>query len=104
MGLIVVANNVVESRFAHVALHVGQMVKSFVTFGCRWRFAFWKCHRDFGRHEACVFHDAFCLAGMYTLAVNLERGACGVEIFVSDFTFVAAIDCVGVFCLEIVQV
>ena len=36
--------------------------------------------------------------------MDFERGACGIEVFVRDFAFVAAIDGVSVFRFEIIQV
>ena len=41
---------------------------------------------------------------MHAFAVDFERGACGVEVFVGDVAFVAAVNGVGVFCLEIAEV
>ena len=102
--LVVVADDVAECRFGHVALHVGQVVEPFAAFGGGGCFVFGERHRNFDGHEACVFHDALGFAGMHALAVNLEGGTCGVEVFVSDVAFVSAVDGVGVFSREIAQV
>ena len=102
--LVVVADDVAEGRFGNVALDVGQVVEPFAAFGGGGGFVCGERHRDFGGHEACVFHDAFRFAGMYALAVDFERGAGGIEVLVGDVAFVAAVNGVGVFCLEIAEV
>ena len=103
-NLVVVADDVAERCFCDVALHVCQVVEPFVALGGGGGFVCGERHRDFGGYEACVFHDAFRFAGMHAFTVDFERGACGVEVFVGDVAFVAAVNGVGVFCLEIAEV
>ena len=99
--LVVIAHDVIERGFVDIALDVGEVVKTFVAFGGGGGFVFGERHGDFGGHESCIFHDALGFAGMHPFAVDFECSACGVEVLVSDVAFVASIDRVGVFSLEI---
>ena len=96
-----VTHDVIERGFVDIALDVGQVIESLVTFCSGGRFVFGERHGDFGGHEACVFHDALGFAGVHSLAVDFECSASSIEVFVGDVAFVTAVDRVGVFGLEI---
>ena len=80
------------------------MIEAFPAFGHRRSFILRERRYDFCSHEACVLHNALGITRVNTLAAHFKNRSRRIEVFIRDFTFIAAIHRISELRLEILQI
>ena len=77
-----------------------EVEETFITFCFAWDFVSRQQGCDFCTDQSSIDHNVFGCAGVYVFAVDFNKGACCVEVFIFQFANAAAIQSIGKVCAE----